>query len=96
MKLGYRLLLIVGHTLGDFALPLMRTQCERAGTTLEAMTPKDADAILPIIERVLSGYVVRRGELAAIMHELRVEVGEERFALSEARRLAQSAAESAA
>lgn len=80
MKLGYRLLLVVGHTLGDFALPLMKTQCQRAGTTIEGLTPDEAARILPVIERVLSGYVVRPSDLAAIMHELKVEVGEERFA----------------
>jgi hypothetical protein len=83
LKLGFRLLLIVGHTLGDFALPLMETQCKRAGTTLEALTPAHAEQILPVVERVLSGFVVRPADLAAIMHDLRVEVGEERFAKME-------------
>ena len=82
MKLGHRLLLVVGHTLGDFALPLMRTQCERLGTTVEEMDTDDAEKMLPVLERVLSGFVARPGDLKAIMHDLRVEVGAERFAVA--------------
>jgi len=44
------------------------------------MTPEDADAILPVVERVVSGFVLRPADLAAVMHELRLEVGAERFA----------------
>lgn len=84
MRLGHRLLLVVGHTLGDFALPLMETQCRRAGTTLEAMGPEHAQEILPVVEKVLSGFVLRPADLAAIMHELRLEVGAERFAQNQA------------
>lgn len=94
MRLGHRLLLIVGHTLGDFALPLMQTQCKRAGTTLEEMTPEEADLILPVVERVLSGFVLRPKDLAATMHELRLEVGAERFAdATRAREIAGARAE---
>jgi hypothetical protein len=82
MKLAYRLLLILGHTLGDFALPLLQRLCQREGTTFDAMTPDQADAILPSLERVLEAYVLTPRDLGGIMHELRVEVGNERFAVS--------------
>jgi len=46
------------------------------------MTPEQADLILPSLEQVLKAYVLNPRDLGAIMHELRVEVGNERFAVS--------------
>jgi hypothetical protein len=80
MKLAYRLLLVLGHTLGDLALPLMRRQCERVGASMDDMSPEDAVRLLPALERVLEGFVARPKDLDAILHELKVEIGEERFA----------------
>lgn len=79
MKLANRLLLIVGHTLGDLALPLMKRQCERIGASMESLTPDDAERLMVPLERVLDGFVSRRKDLEAIMHELKVEIGTERF-----------------
>lgn len=83
MKLAYRLLLVVGHTLGDLALPLMRRQCEKAGATMETLSPAQAERIVPNLERVLEAYLARPGDLKAIAHELRLEIGAERFAAGE-------------
>ena len=83
MKLAYRLLLIAGHTLGDLALPLMRRQCENLDTTMENLTPVEAEKLLPQLERVLGAYMARQSDLKQVMHELRLEVGAERFARGE-------------
>ena len=80
MKLANRLLLIVGHTLGDLALPLMTRQCERIGSSMESLSPDDAERLMVPLESVLEGFVSRRKDLEAIMHELKVEIGTERFA----------------
>ena len=80
MKLANRLLLIVGHTLGDLALPLMTRQCERVGSSMDSLSPDDAERLLGPLESVLEGFVSRRKDLEAIMHELKVEIGAERFA----------------
>ena len=83
MKLAYRLLLIAGHTLGDLALPLMRRQCENMDTTMDALTPSQAEKLLPQLERVLGAYMARPSDLKQVMHELRLEVGAERYARGE-------------
>jgi hypothetical protein len=83
LKLAYRLLLIVGHTLGDLALPLMRRQCAKVGATMENLTPAQAERIVPSLERVLEGYLARPGDLKGIVHEIRLEIGAERFSAGE-------------
>ena len=83
MKLAYRLLLIAGHTLGDLALPLMRRQCDNLDTSMEGLTPVQAEKLLPQLEKVLGAYMARPSDLKQVMHELRLEVGAERFARGE-------------
>lgn len=79
MKLAYRLLLIAGHTLGDLALPLMKRQCDNLDTTMETLSPMQAEKLLPQLERVLGAYMARPSDLKQVMHELRLEIGAERF-----------------
>jgi hypothetical protein len=83
VKLAYRLLLVVGHTLGDLALPLMRRQCDKVGATLENLTPAQAERMVPLLERVLEAYLARPGDLKGIVHEMRLEIGAERFSVGE-------------
>ena len=83
MKLAYRLLLIAGHTLGDLALPLMRRQCDNLDTSMDLLTPAEAEKLLPALERVLGAYMARPADLKQVMHELRLEVGAERFSRGE-------------
>lgn len=83
MKLAYRLLLIAGHTLGDLALPLMKRQCENLDASMETLSPAQAEKLLPQLERVLGAYMARQSDLKQVMHELRLEVGAERFARGE-------------
>jgi hypothetical protein len=83
MKLAYRLLLIAGHTLGDLALPLMKRQCNNLDTSMDALTPAEAEKLLPALERVLGAYMARPADLKQVMHELRLEVGAERFSRGE-------------
>jgi hypothetical protein len=83
LKLAYRLLLIVGHTLGDLALPLMARQCEVVDATMETLSPAQAERLIPAVEHVLEGYLAKPGDLKQIGHELRLEVGAERFARGE-------------
>jgi len=99
MNLAYRLLLILGHTLGDFALPFLGRLCKRAGTSFEVLTPDEAEEMLPTVEHVLGAYVLNARDLSATMHEMRVEIGNERFArsgasvpLTQAQRLGANAA----
>jgi hypothetical protein len=83
VKLAYRLLLIAGHTLGDLALPLMKRQCENLDTTMDGLTPVQAERLLPTLEKVLGAYMARPSDLKEVMHELRLEIGAERFARGE-------------
>jgi hypothetical protein len=83
VKLAYRLLLIAGHTLGDLALPLMKRQCDNLETTMDTLTPAQAEKLLPALERVLGAYMARPADLKQVMHELRLEVGAERFSRGE-------------
>jgi hypothetical protein len=83
VKLAYRLLLIAGHTLGDLALPLMKRQCGNLDTTMETLTPAQAEKLLPALEKVLGAYMARPADLKQVMHELRLEIGAERFSRGE-------------
>lgn len=83
MKPACRLLLVVGHTLGDLALPLLRRPCEKAGATMETLSPAQAARIVPLLERVLEAYLARPGDLKATVHEMRPETGAEPFAAGE-------------
>ena len=83
MKLAYRLLLILGHTVGDLALPIMLRQCERVDSTMDSLTPAKAERMIPALERVLEAYLARPSELKPIIHEMRLEIGAERFLAGE-------------
>ena len=65
------------------ALPLMRRQCERVGATLETLSPAQAERMIPALTNVLEGYLARPADLKHILHEMRLEVGAERFARGE-------------
>jgi hypothetical protein len=79
VKLAYRLLLLMGQPLGDFALPLLKRQCERAGTSPDTLTPDQAELMLPALGRVLEVFVGRRRDFEGLIHEMRLEIGNERY-----------------
>jgi hypothetical protein len=62
----------------------MRHQCEKIGVSFDDLSPDEAARLLPALERFLEGFVVRPKDLETTMHELKVEIGGERFALAKA------------
>lgn len=57
----------------------MLRQCERVGASLETLSPREAERMIPAVERVLEVYLARPADMKQIVHELRLEIGAERF-----------------